>query len=85
MTARHPADPNDPYPEPIGMDQYAASFADQIAELRDIIERAALALGGDANDDLVELAKSRMSEIAVYERETERQLLAGIKTLAPDR
>lgn len=35
MTARHPADPNDPYTEPIGMDQYTASFADQVAELLD--------------------------------------------------
>lgn len=59
----------------------AADRLEELAALRDIVGRTALALGGAWDEDPVELAKARMEEIALYERETERQLLAGIKTL----
>lgn len=60
----------------------AASFADEVARLRDIVGRTALALGGAWDEDPIELAKKRMGEIAVYECETERQLSTGLNTLS---
>lgn len=58
----------------------AAERLEELATLRDVVGRAALALGGDWDADIVELAKTRMQEIAVYERETECQLSAGLDT-----
>jgi hypothetical protein len=57
----------------------------QIYQLRATLSSVVLNLGGGENDDPVDLAKARMQEIAVYERETERQLADGIDKLTMPR
>lgn len=52
-----------------------------LIEAADKLDSVTLHLGGGETDDPVELAKSVMHQIAVYERETERQLQAGLDTL----
>ena len=51
-----------------------------LIEAADKLDSVALQLGG-LDEDPAELAKARMQEIAAYERETERQLQAGLGTL----
>ena len=61
-----------PFMRASGYAGIVGQHANTCEEAADTLERAALALGGDVDSDLVALAKQRMAEIAVYERENAR-------------